>query len=408
MFIKDIKAIRVLDSRGYPTLKTFVWTKNAVGTAIVPSGTSAGQKEAFELRDKSTRYLGQDVSKAIKNVNTIIKKKLLGEFVVDQSTIDTLLINLDGTENKSKLGGNAILSVSQAVLRAAANELNMVDYEYVASLNKSKSKMPLPQLNIINGGRHAGNDLSFQEFQIVPKFKTIEENIRASVEIYLTLKKILEKKYGRSAINVGYEGGFCPQISCAKDALSLIQDAIDKCKYTKEVFLAIDAAASEIYNNKKYLVDSKKYTSLEMIDYYKNIIKEYKLFSLEDPFSEDDKKTWSLFLKEIKSKTKIIGDDLLATNSKLIKEAIKKKYCNSLLLKINQIGTITEAIEAFNIAKDAKWNVQVSHRSGDTEDFFVSDLAYGLGSDSVKFGAPARGERTSKYNRLLEIEAFKR
>ncbi len=407
MYIKDIKATRVLDSRGVPTIKTFVWTKDGVGSAIVPSGTSAGKKEACELRDGGVRYFGQDVSKAIKKINTTIKKKLVNSFVIDQKEIDQMLIDLDGTNNKSKLGGNAILSVSQAVLKAAANELQIPVHKYVAGLNKTKKqKMPIPHLNIINGGQHAGNNLSFQEFQIVPMFNSFEENIKASVEIYHTLKKDLEKKYGLSAINVGYEGGFCPQLESSFDALSLIQDAIDKCKYTKKVKLAVDAAANEFYVRNKYLVDGKEHTSLEMIDYYKKIIKEYKLVSIEDPFSEDDKKHWSCFLKEV-SKTKVIGDDLLATNPRLIKDAVKKRYCNGLLLKINQIGTITEAIDAFNIAKKAEWNVQVSHRSGDTEDAFVADLAYGLASDSVKFGAPARGERTCKYNRLLEIEAFK-
>ncbi len=405
MFIKNIKAIRVIDSRGIPTIRTFVWTKNAVGCATVPSGTSAGKKEALELRDGGKKYFGMDVSKAIKNVNNIIKKNLVKDFVVDQEAVDKKLIALDGTKNKAKLGANAILSVSLAVLRAAASELELKDYEYIANLNKTKPKMPTPHLNIINGGVHAGNSLSFQEFQIVPKFKSFEETMKASVEIYLTLKKILEKKYGLSSTNVGYEGGFCPNLSSSSEALSLIQSAVDKCGYTKQVKLALDVAANEIYKDRKYLVDQKSYSSGELIDYYKKVIKEYKLESIEDPFSEDDYKSWSNLLKSV-SKTKIIGDDLLATNPKYIKDAIKKKYCNSLLLKVNQIGTITEAFEAYNLAKSASWDVQVSHRSGDTEDYFVSDLAYGLSSDSLKFGAPARGERTSKYNRLLEIEAL--
>jgi len=408
--IKEIKAIRVFDSRGIPTIKTFVYTKNAVGYAIVPSGTSSGENEALELRDvKKKAYNNQDVSIAIKNVNTIINRRLKNEFVLDQKNIDSILIDLDGTNNKSKLGANAILSVSLAVARAAANEFEMSLYDYIARLNNnSKFSFPIPELNIINGGLHSGSNISFQEFQIIPKFKSFEKTMQASTEIYFTLKEILNKKFGPSSTNVGYEGGFVPNINnpLQEQQLELIQEAIDKNKYTKEVSLGLDCAANSFYDlkSKKYFVDNKHLDSNKLLDYYLDLIKRYNITSIEDPFFENDKKAWSLFYKKVNSKISLIGDDLLVTNPKLIKDAIKKKYCNSLLLKPNQIGTLSETIESFNLAKKANWKVVVSHRSGETEDPFIADLAYGLNSDFVKFGAPARSERTVKYNRILEIE----
>lgn len=406
MNIKKIKAIRIIDSRGVPTLRSFVFTDNAVGVASVPSGTSSGKREAIELRDKGKAFFGKDVTKAINNVNNKISKKLIGEFILDQKRIDNIMLELDNTENKSNLGANAILSVSLACAKAASQELNMPLHKYISKMNqrKEKNKMPIPFLNIINGGAHAGTELAFQEFLIVPHKKTISENIRLSCETYHTLKEIISKKYGGSSTNVGLEGGFAPNIKDPKDALNLIEEAITKAGYNKEITIALDVAASEIYKNKKYLVNSKKYSSEELIDYYASLLKSYNITSIEDPLSEDDKASWPIFTKKFGNKITVVGDDLLVTNPKLIKEAIKKKQCNSLLLKVNQIGTLTESIDAFNLAKKANWKVVVSHRSGETEDSFIADLAYGLGSDFIKFGSPVRGERTAKYNRLLEIE----
>jgi enolase len=404
MNIKKIKAIRILDSRGIPTIKTFVYTNNTIAYACVPSGTSSGKREALELRDEGKAFGGKDVTKAINNVNCKISKKLIGEFVLDQSNIDNLMIEIDGTENKSNLGANAILSVSLACARAASQELGISLYKYISRLNENKinEKMPIPLLNIINGGKHAGTDLAFQEFQIIPKEKTISKNLQASCEIYQILKENINKKYGSSATNVGFEGGFAPNITDPRDAFDLLENSIKKSGY--KVDIGIDVAASEFYEKGKYLINNKKHSSLELMDYYSQLLKEYNITSIEDPFSEDNKKPWAEFTKKFGNKINIIGDDLLVTNPTLIKQAITKKQCNALLLKVNQIGTLTESINAFNLAKKANWKVVVSHRSGETEDNFISDLAYGLSSDYIKFGAPARSERTVKYNRLLEIE----
>ncbi|MFA5746148.1 MAG: phosphopyruvate hydratase [archaeon] len=406
MNIKKIKAIRVLDSRGIPTIKTFVYTNNTIASASVPSGTSSGKREAIELRDGGKAYNGKDVSKAIDNINNKISKKLTGEFILDQKKIDKTMIELDGTSNKSKLGANAILSVSLACARAASQELSIPLHKYISRLNNKQEGeiMPIPFLNIINGGAHAGTDLAFQEFQIIPNKKTISENLRISSETYHALKGIIKQKYGSSSINVGLEGGFAPNLKDPKDALNLIETAIEKAGYKKEITIGLDVAASEIYENKKYLVNDKKYSSPQMIDYYEDLLKNYRITSIEDPFSEDDKSIWPEFTKKFGNKINVIGDDLLVTNPILIKEAIKKKQCNSLLLKVNQIGTLTESIDSLNLAKKANWKVVVSHRSGETEDSFIADLAFGLVADFVKFGAPARSERTAKYNRLLEIE----
>lgn len=413
MEIKKIKAIRVIDSRGVPTIKSFVYTDNEVGSASVPSGTSAGVYEAYELRDKRSKdYFNMDVLKAINNVNNKISKKLEGMFVLDQENIDKALIDLDGTDNKSKLGANAILSVSLAASRAASKELSMPLYKYLSRLSKNNNlKFPKPMFNLINGGLHSGSKISFQEYLIAPKFKDIEDNVKASCEIYFNLKNIISKEMGSFSTNVGYEGGFVPDFKevSEKAPLDLLEKAIKFSGYTrKEIGLSLDCAANSFYDekNKTYFLNNKDYSSKELIDYYLKLIKDYKIYSIEDPFSEFDKKSWNELYKKINNKIHLIGDDLLVTNPKLIKDAIKKKYCNSLLLKVNQIGTLTESLDAFNLAKKEGWKVMVSHRSGDTEDNYIADLSYGLSSDFVKFGAPSRGERTSKYNRLLEIKGI--
>jgi enolase len=413
MEIKNIRAIRVLDSRGVPTIKTYVFTENEVGSASVPSGTSAGLYEAYELRDKNSKdFFKQDVLKAINNVNNIISKKLKGKFILDQDDIDKTLIELDGTLNKSKLGANAILSVSLACSRAASKELSMPLYKYISRLIKNeKYSFPTPLLNIINGGLHSGSKIAFQEYLIIPKFNDFEKSIKAASEIYHFLKEIILKKHGSSSTNVGYEGGFVPNFKDADEErpLVLIEEAILKAGYTrKDIGLGLDCAANSFYNekNKKYFLNDKNYSSSELSDYYFKLIKDYKIISIEDPFFEEDKLAWKNFNKKQNNKINVIGDDLLVTNPKLIKDAIKNKYCNSLLLKVNQIGTLTESLESFSIARKADWKVVVSHRSGETEDTFISDFSYGINSDFIKFGAPSRGERTSKYNRLLEIKAI--
>ncbi len=408
--IKKIKAMRIFDSRGLPTIRTFVFTEDSFASASVSSGTSTGSREALELRDRTKNYYGQDVTCAISQVNTKIDKALKGEFIFDQRSIDNKMIELDGTSNKSNLGANSILGVSLAVSRLASQELEMPLYKYIGRLNKTnKSKIPTPILNIINGGAHAGNSLPFQEFQIIPNKNNINENMHSSVEIYHKLKETLLDKFGSSSINVGLEGGFAPSISDPKVAIAIIQDAIDKTGHSRDVTIGLDCAATNFYNSKTklYNIYNKTYDSENLIDYYYNLIKEYKITSIEDPFSENDFKAWTDFYFLVNKKINLIGDDLLVTNPKLIREAIKNNYCNSLLLKPNQIGSLSESIDAFNIAKKAGWKVVVSHRSGETEDSFISDLSVGLSSDYVKFGAPVRGERTSKYNRLLEIENMK-
>ncbi len=410
MIIKKVKAIRIIDSRGYPTLKVFLWGNRSFGWACVPSGTSTGKNEVFELRDKTKKdFFGNDISHAINNVNKVISKSIVGKSFSTQQELDSFLCRLDGTPNKSKLGGNAILGVSLAYARASSVDLDVPLWKYVSNLNNTqKHNFPLPILNIINGGVHAGNSLPFQEFQIIPNGKTFTKNMQLSLEVYHKLKEILSKKCGVFSTNVGSEGGYSPQLSSPELALDYIQDAIDSCGYAKKISLGLDCASNSFYNPKlcKYILNNKKYSSEMLFDYYCKLFSEYKLISIEDPFNENDKETWKLLSHVFSKKINIIGDDLLTTNPKLIIDAVQNNYCNSLLIKPNQIGTLAETITAFSIAKNANWNTILSHRSGDTEDPFVSDLAYGLNCNYVKFGAPCRSERTSKYNRLLEIESF--
>jgi len=391
--IKDIKSREILDSRGMPTIEVDLFVGNDFFRAAVPSGSSIGKHEAFELRDKDkNRYGGKGVQQAVQNINNILAPRLKGMRVTEQEKIDDLMIELDGTENKSQLGANAILGVSMAVCRAGALTQKIPLWKWISKLAKTKPDFPGPCFNIINGGRHAGNDLDFQEFMVVPELGNFSKNLQAGVEIYYTLEEILKKEYGESAINLGYEGGFSPPLKFPIQALNLILLAIKKAGYEKKIKIAVDIAASEI--------KSKKYN----IDFYSDLIKQYPIIFLEDPFSEDDWKDFSDITKRIGKKTTIVGDDLLVTNPRNIIKAQEEKACNGLLLKVNQIGTLTEAFCAFNLAKAFNWKVVVSHRSGETTDSFVSDLAVGLGADFIKAGAPARGERVAKYNQLLRIE----
>ncbi len=406
--IKKIKAMEVLDSRGNPTVEVILTTKSCCAKAVVPSGASTGIHEALELRDNDKRYNGKGVLKAVANVNKIIAKRLIGLDCRQQRKIDNILIELDGTENKAKLGANAILGVSMAVCKAGAICSNKQLYAHIQKLSNSKKLvLPVPQMNVINSGKHAsiGNDI--QEHMIMPVgFKTFSDALRAGVETYHALRGILKSNYGAKAVLLGDEGGFAPPIADVEDRLRLLIDAIEKSGYSGKIKLALDCAASEFYNpkNGEYSILNKKYDKKELIDYYKNLIKKFPIISIEDGFAQDDWEGWGLFNKELGSKVQIIGDDLLVTNIMRIKKALNENSCNALLLKVNQIGTVTEAIDAANISFQNKWNVIVSHRSGETEDSFIADLCVGIGASQSKFGAPARSERTAKYNRLLRIE----
>lgn len=407
--IKKIKAMEVLDSRGNPTVEVVLTTKSCCAKAVVPSGASTGIHEALELRDNDKRYNGKGVLKAAANVNKIIAKRLIGLDCRQQRKIDNILIELDGTENKAKLGANAILGVSMAVCKAGAICSNKQLYAHIQKLSNSKKLvLPVPQMNIINSGRHAGIGNDIQEHMIAPiGFKTFSDALRAGVETYHALRGILKSKYGAKAILLGDEGGFAPPIADVEDRLRLLIDAIEKSGYSGKIKLALDCAASEFYNpkNGKYLILNKKYDSFGLTDFYKDLTKKFPIISsIEDGFAQDDWDGWAYFNKELGSRVQIVGDDLLVTNIMRIKKALSEKACNALLLKVNQIGTVTEAIDAANISFQNKWNVIVSHRSGETEDSFIADLCVGIGASQSKFGAPARSERTAKYNRLLRIE----
>lgn len=402
--IQRIHAREVLDSRGNPTVEVDVITEKGWGRAVVPSGASTGIYEAVELRDGGPRYHGKGVQNAVLNVNKKISKKVEGMDVQDQALIDQTMIDLDGTEAKKNLGANAILGVSMAVSRAGAMESGKNLYEHLNYQLGYKMKMPVPFANIINGGAHAGNAMSFQEFMIAPiKAKKFSDATMMVSETYHALKGILNDRFGKSATNVGDEGGFAPPLRNPEDALDLLMKAIKETGYTKELRIAIDAASSTFYKDKRYVVDENKvFDASKMAEYYNKLAKNYPIISIEDPFEQDDFDAWANFSK--KTKIQVVGDDLLVTNIERIKMAQQKKLCNALLLKVNQIGTLTQAFEAAKHAYENKWNIMVSHRSGESEDPFISDLAVALGSGQIKLGAPARGERTSKYNQLIRIE----
>lgn len=404
--IKNISAREILDSRGNPTIEVVIETKDGVFSDSVPSGASVGKYEAVELRDKESRYNGKGVLKAIENINKIITPEVKGMGSSSQQKIDKLMIKLDGTANKSKIGANAILAVSMAVCRAGAGAKKMPLWKYLSKLSKTKKiKMPRPSVLMIEGGKHAGNELNIQEFMAVCQEDSFREMIRKSAEVYHYLEDILSNKYGRSAINVGYEGGFtAPTLRKTEEALNLIAEAVKRAGYENKIKIAIDAAASVFYRNGNYEFEGFKVKKEEMLDFYSNISDKYPICSIEDPYSEEDEEGFKNITKKLGKKITIVGDDLLATNKERIEKAVESKLCNSLLLKLNQIGTVSEALEASSIAKKAGWEIMVSHRSGETTDDFIADLAVGIGADYIKSGAPARGERVAKYNRLLKIE----
>ena len=402
--IKKVVGREVLDSRGNPTVEVDVLGNDFWGRAIVPSGASTGIHEALELRDNTKRFLKKGVSKAVNNVNTIISKKLKGFDINQQRTIDDALIALDGTRNKKNLGANAVLGTSMAVARGSACAQGRNLYESLSKKLKFKPLLPVPFANIINGGVHAGNKLALQEFMIVPTgAKTFTDATRIVAETYHILKDVIIKKYGKNAANVGDEGGFAPPISSGEEALELITNAIDKAGYSKQLKIAMDAAASEFYTNKNYFLEStKKIDSNKLADYYHKIIGDYPIISLEDPFDQDDFESWKSFTKD--TKIQVVGDDLTTTNPEMVAHCVKEKLCNALLLKVNQIGTLSEATNAAKLSYKNNWNVMVSHRSGESEDTFIADLSVGLASGQIKLGAPCRGERTAKYNQLMRIE----
>jgi len=413
--ILKVHAREILDSRGNPTVEADVHTEDGVFRAAVPSGASTGVHEALELRDgDKSRYLGKSVLKAVENVNKLIAPAVMGMDPARQVDIDRKMLDLDGTENKSKLGANAILAVSMAACRAGAAAKKVPLYKHIADLAGVKEMvLPVPSFNVINGGSHAGNKLAMQEFMILPVGAScFSEALRMGAEVYHNLKKVIKEKYGQDAVNVGDEGGFAPNIQDNKEGLELLKAAIEKAGYTGKVRIGMDVAASEFYKDGKYDLDFKDpesdptlwKTGDEMIELYKQFAKEYGLVSIEDPFDQDDWETYPKLTSAVGQVTQIVGDDLLVTNPKRIRTAIEKKAVNSLLLKVNQIGSITESIQACKDAQAAGWSVMVSHRSGETEDSFIADLVVGLRTGQIKTGAPCRSERLAKYNQLLRIE----
>ncbi len=401
MKIKNVIGREVLDSRGNPTVEVdVILENNIVGRAIVPSGASTGEREALEMRDGGSRYNGLGVLKAVNNVNTILKDSIVGMDVFEQQKIDYKMIDVDGTPNKSNLGANAILGVSMAVLKAAANCDNMQLYKYVGN----GTSLPVAMMNILNGGCHADNNLDFQEFMIVPNRDSIHERVRVGAEVFHTLKKLLKEK--GYFTGVGDEGGFAPNLSSNEEAFQLIIEAIKMAGYTpgKDVNLAIDVAASELYENGKYNIDGKGFTTEELIEYYDELINKYPIISIEDPLDQNDWDGFADITKRLKDRVQIVGDDLFVTNKKYLEKGIRLGCCNAILIKVNQIGTITETLETIELAKENNCNIIISHRSGETEDTTIVDLAVGLNVGQIKTGSLSRTDRICKYNQLFRIE----
>ena len=403
--IYDVYAREVLDSRGNPTVEVEVTLESGLaGRAIVPSGASTGEREALELRDGDPkRYKGKGVIKAVDNVNNIIAPEIEGIDVIDQAYIDNFLIEMDGTENKGNLGANAILGVSMACARAASEYVDLPLYQYIGGIRGRE--LPVPMMNVINGGAHAQNSLDVQEFMIVPAgADSFKEALRMGTEVFHTLKGILKDK--GYATGVGDEGGFAPQIKSTKEALDTLMIAIEKAGYKpgKDILLALDVAASELYKKNKYHIDGNVWDSAKLIDFYDSLIKKYPIISIEDGFAQNDWKGWQAFTEHCASKIQIVGDDVFVTNPMIFMEGIKKGVANSILIKLNQIGTVTETLTTIELAKRAGYTCVISHRSGETEDAFIADLAVATNAGQIKTGSASRSERIAKYNQLLRIE----
>jgi len=399
--IKNIIGREVLDSRGNPTVEVDVILESGiVGRAIVPSGASTGEREALELRDGGSRYLGKGVLTAVNNVNTIIKNAVIGMDVLNQRELDFTLINLDGTKTKSKLGANAILGVSMASLKAAALYEGLPLYKYIGN----GCELPVPMMNIINGGAHADNPLDFQEFMIVPQRDEMKERVRVGAEVFHHLKKILKSNGMVTA--VGDEGGFAPNIKSNEDALKLIMVAIKEAGYEPgvDVKLALDIAASEFYHDGFYIVEDKKFITEELINYYEYLVSNYPICSIEDPVDENDWEGFRLITERIGDKVQLVGDDLFVTNKECLQKGIDNNAGNAILLKVNQIGTITETLETIELARNNGYKTVISHRSGETEDTTIAHLAVGLNLGQIKTGSLSRTDRICKYNELMRIE----
>merc|ERR1711953_567089 len=417
MPIKKIFARQIYDSRGNPTVEVDLTTEKGIFRAAVPSGASTGIYEALELRDKDKdKWHGKGVTKAINNVNNVIAPALVKANVdpTNQKEIDDMMLKMDDTDNKNNLGANAILGVSMAVCKAGAAHKGVPLYRHIADLAGMKEViMPVPAFNVINGGSHAGNKLAMQEFMILPTgASSFKEAMQIGAEVYHTLKSVIKKKYGLDATAVGDEGGFAPNIQDNNEGLNMLMEAIKKAGYEGKVEIGMDVAASEFFKDDKYNLDfksdtpdeSKIITPGQLSDLYSEFIANYPMVSIEDAFDQDAWDDWSAFMAKTDGKIQLVGDDLTVTNPTRIQTAIDKKACNCLLLKVNQIGSVTESITASNLAMENGWGVMVSHRSGETEDTFIADLVVGLATGQIKTGAPCRSERTAKYNQLLRIE----
>ena len=409
-FIREVYAREVIDSRGNPTIEVEVYTESeGFGRAMVPSGASTGEHEAVELRDgDKSRYLGKGVLTAVENVNEVIAPEIIGMNVFDQVGIDHLMIELDGTENKGKLGANAILGVSMAVARAAADLCGLPLYNYLGGFNAKE--LPTPMMNIINGGSHADNNVDFQEFMILPVgAESFKEAIRMGAEVFHNLKKVLSSMGLNTA--VGDEGGFAPNLQSNEDAIKVIIEAINKAGYVpgKDVFIGMDVASSEFYDKakKKYVLageGGKEFTSVELVDFYEGLVEKYPSMTIEDGLDENDWEGWKILTERLGKKIQLVGDDLFVTNTKRLAQGIQMGVANSILIKVNQIGTLTETFEAIEMAKKAGYTAVVSHRSGETEDTTIADIAVALNTGQIKTGSMSRTDRVAKYNQLLRIE----
>ena len=402
LIIEDVRAYEVLDSRGNPTVKAEITLSDgSVGKAIVPSGASTGSKEALELRDKDERFGGKGVLKAISNVNEIIAENVIGLDGLNQTQLDSVLLELDGSKNYSNLGANATLGVSMAVCRAAANALKIPLYRYLGGANASV--LPVPMCNVINGGAHANNNVDFQEFMIMPfGFTSFKEALRAVCEVYAILKKELASVGHSTAL--GDEGGFAPNLKNNTEAIELLMSCIKKAGYEKGIKIALDVASSEFYKKGKYEFEGKSLSSEDLIAFYEELCKKYPIVSIEDGLAEDDYEGWIRLTERLGKKVQLVGDDLFVTNEDILREGIVKKMANAILIKPNQIGTITQTMRTVRLATRHNYKCVMSHRSGESEDAFIADFAVALNTGQIKTGALARGERTAKYNRLLEIE----